>query len=105
MSWYSWSDGEQISVTDLARSAADGSPLVGHVTIALPDGYPRPTADDDVLTTHDGDVVYAVGDTVVRLGADGAIVWSHDLGAPGSQVGLARSGSAALAGSRGEVRR
>jgi hypothetical protein len=92
VSWYSWSDGERIFIADLARRPADGSPLVGHVTVPLPVEHRGASLVDEFVTTADADVVYAVHDIVVRTEPSGAVVWSHDLGPSGSQRGLARSG-------------
>lgn len=92
--WYPWSDGERIAVADLAKSLADGSPLVEHATFPLPAEHRGRDTVDDVVATHDGEVVYAAKDVVVRLDDSGAVVWSHDLGASGPQRGFARSGLA-----------
>lgn len=92
MSWYSWSDNERISIADLARSPADGSPLVGHVTIPLPAEHRGASLVDELVTIGDGDPVFTAQDVVVRMGAGGAVVWSHDLGPSGPQRGLAHSG-------------
>jgi hypothetical protein len=72
--WYSWSDDERISIADLARSPADGSPLVGQVTIPLPAEYGRPSLVTGVVTTRDGDAVYAAQDAVVRTDASARLV-------------------------------
>ncbi|MGW2092877.1 hypothetical protein [Promicromonospora sukumoe] len=94
MRWYPWSDGELIVVADLALSPADGSPLVEHATFRLPAEHRGRDIVDDVVATGDGEVVYAAKDVVVRLDDDGAVMWSHDLGAGGPRRGLSRSGLA-----------
>lgn len=94
VSWYSWSDNERISSADLARSPADGSPLVGHVTIPLPAEHRGASLVDEVVTIGDGDAVFAAQDAVVRVDTSGAVAWSHDLGPGGPRSGLAHSGVA-----------
>ncbi|MFD7308580.1 hypothetical protein [Promicromonospora sp. NPDC059942] len=94
MRWYPWSDGDRIAVVDLAQSPADGSPLVEHATFPLPAEHRGRDTVDDVVTTADGEVVYAAQDVVVRLDDNGEVVWSHHLGTSGPQRGFASSGLA-----------
>jgi outer membrane protein assembly factor BamB len=94
VSWYSWSDDQRIFIADLARSPADGSPLVGHVSIPLPAEHRGASLVDELVIIGDGDPVFAAQDVVVRMGAGGEVVWSHDLGPGGPRSGLARSGVA-----------